>query len=1017
MSRQRMPRHGWVLAAMACWLTASPATAQPPIAATGTRLAPSPSYFLIFPAYYDGDFVEALKAFKAEGRGAIKTATSHWIDSICYHTMVGEVHYQLGQLDEALAHYHQALQLFLAFHDWMQRCQFPPGLQPSSRTQFDACPWGRKQRRAQMAHFQDKVLSQQGRVNNNDRFQQGGVFEPAILFPINPQEIARCIAVSLRRRAELMGPAAAHSPMTNELLAVLARGVAPAHHWTVAWSDCLLGLAYLNAGKLPQAKESLQRSLVTAGQFDHPLTGTALLELGKIALLEENFPAAATLLIEASYSAYESQDMGMPGLIGEAMHWGLVAHLMHAPGTMYPPLEPAIAWAKRKRLRHLHVSLLLLAAENMANLGNTKGASGALDVARGEMARQRDLAASRLGARFNWLLSLVRYQAGQVAAGDEALAAALKFQQAGSLWLFHIALADRLFTDQNLPARDAMDLYTTVLREPTAKDWTFLPLESLSVVSIPHPLAYEHWFEVAVLRKEHERALEITDLAKRHRFYSTLALGARLLSLRWVLEAPEAALTDTARLQRQKLRNGYPAYAQLSQQAAALRDQLQKLPLAPVDAQEKKQQAELLAELGRVSQAQDLLLRQMAVRREPASFVFPPQRSFQQIKESLGEDTALLAFFSTSRYVYAFYVDDKNYANWQAATPAAVHRVAAQFLRELGSADSSRALPLNELTNDTWKATGQRILSGLLKPARVTLPQPKHRELIVVPDGPLWYVPFEALQFDTGQGPPKTVIEHLRVRYAPTASLAVPDGLRRRQSAVSAVALGKLYPSVDPEAAQAQFARLAQAVPGSVALTAPLPAPSSVYGSLFDRLLVFQEILPEKGPYQWNPVGIDENNYPASLDAWMALPWRGPEEILLPGFRTAAENALKSPGDGSEIFLTVCGLLASGTRTVVLSRWRTGGQTSFDLAREFTQELPFTTASDAWQRAVLLTRNTPLDLALEPRVQRGNADEPPPASHPFFWAGYLLIDSGTRPEPPDRIKPPADVADQLGADR
>ena len=42
---------------------------------------------------------------------------------------------------------------------------------------------------------------------------------------------------------------------------------------------------------------------------------------------------------------------------------------------------------------------------------------------------------------------------------------------------------------------------------------------------------------------------------------------------------------------------------------------------------------------------------------------------------------------------------------------------------------------------------------------------------------------------------------------------------------------------------------------------------------------------------------------------------------------------------GNEVFLSVCGLMANGARTMLLSRWRTGGQTSFDLVREFIQEL------------------------------------------------------------------------------
>ena len=91
---------------------------------------------------------------------------------------------------------------------------------------------------------------------------------------------------------------------------------------------------------------------------------------------------------------------------------------------------------------------------------------------------------------------------------------------------------------------------------------------------------------------------------------------------------------------------------------------------------------------------------------------------------------------------------------------------------------------------------------------------------------------------------------------------------------------------------------------------------------------------------------------------------------------------------------------------MLLSRWRTGGQTSFDLVREFVQELPHTTPADAWQRAILLTAASRLNLEAEPRIKRAPADEPPKANHPFFWAGYMLVDCGTAVSPGPRCRCP-----------
>jgi hypothetical protein len=82
----------------------------------------------------------------------------------------------------------------------------------------------------------------------------------------------------------------------------------------------------------------------------------------------------------------------------------------------------------------------------------------------------------------------------------------------------------------------------------------------------------------------------------------------------------------------------------------------------------------------------------------------------------------------------------------------------------------------------------------------------------------------------------------------------------------------------------------------------------------------------------------------------------------------------------------------------LLTRWRTGGRTNFELVREFGRELPHAPATEAWQRACLLAREAPLEASREPRLKRTDeTGELPTADHPFFWAGYLLVDTSPGP--------------------
>ena len=62
------------------------------------------------------------------------------------------------------------------------------------------------------------------------------------------------------------------------------------------------------------------------------------------------------------------------------------------------------------------------------------------------------------------------------------------------------------------------------------------------------------------------------------------------------------------------------------------------------------------------------------------------------------------------------------------------------------------------------------------------------------------------------------------------------------------------------------------------------------------------------------------------------------------------------------------------------------------------QELPHTPAAEAWQRSLLLVSDSQLNAETEPRLRLTAHEEVPKAEHPFFWAGHLLIDTGSVPQ-------------------
>ena len=341
----------------------------------------------------------------------------------------------------------------------------------------------------------------------------------------------------------------------------------------------------------------------------------------------------------------------------------------------------------------------------------------------------------------------------------------------------------------------------------------------------------------------------------------------------------------------------------------------------------------------------------------------------------------MLIFVATSKAIYGFLLGKEQYGLWQLKSPTALARQITSTLKEMGNFQQNREISLKDLKNVKWKLYARDLLDMILKGQQIKGYTPdfskKFDELVIVPDGLLWYVPFEALQVKV-KGELCPLISRVRIRYAPLASLATAPPLAAHTArGNTAVVVGRLYPHDDDSVAQTAFKQLSEVLPGVVGLKSPLPGPSPMYATLLNRLIVLDDLgaAAQAEPFGWAPLPLDRSRSGGALGEWIALPWGHPDQIILPGFHTAAEDAeiVEARGPpGNEIFLSVCGLMTSGARTILLSRWRTGGQSSFDLVREFTQELPHTTPADAWQRAVQVASDCALESGSRTAGEEGH---------------------------------------------
>ena len=612
-----------------------------------------------------------------------------------------------------------------------------------------------------------------------------------------------------------------------------------------------------------------------------------------------------------------------------------------------------------------------------------------------------------------YLESRLAFHSGLESAGA-TLAQATENQILTSYRNLQIGMTNELFDAQQLSDRKAMEIYRVLLSDPTPADTIFRPLESLAVMKTPHDAAFDRWLVALLSRKETLNALEVTDLAKRRRFLQSLPWGGRLVALRMLLEADPSAIPPQVEQLRSAFLLRHPEYARLQKEGERLLGDLRDgwWPEGKPEASGKlsrtwKQWADNLDQ-------REAILHSIGLGRTALGVPLPPLVTAKEAARRLPPGHALLVLHHTQGDLLGFLLTAEAHTQWNIGPAVRVGGSLSKFLRDLGNHDANRPMTTEDLASTDYEKSGKKLFAALLKGSSIDLNATK--QLIVVPDDLAWYVPFEALPVEDGDGT-RPLISLTPIRYAPTMGLAISAAVAPRRVQRTGIVAGSLVPGDSDEVRESMVAQLRSAVDGPIGLGSDEPVSTAVVGSLLDVLLVLSDVEPDPTePWAWPPLPEGRSGG-ASLGDWMSLPQFGPQRILLPGMHTMAERGFRVPRrhpetapPGSELFVASCGLMSTGAQTVLLSRWRVGGQSTLDLMREFVQELPHTSAADAWQRSVQLAMESPVDPMLELRVKSQNQDQPLCASHPFFWGGYLLVDTGTTPpvdEPPPATEPPA----------
>jgi CHAT domain-containing protein len=268
----------------------------------------------------------------------------------------------------------------------------------------------------------------------------------------------------------------------------------------------------------------------------------------------------------------------------------------------------------------------------------------------------------------------------------------------------------------------------------------------------------------------------------------------------------------------------------------------------------------------------------------------------------------------------------------------------------------------------------------LLAPAQDTLAGKTH--LVIVPDGPLWEAPFQALQDEAG----RHVVESAAVSYAPSLSV-LRESLReqpRQTGPPTLLAMGKAdFGSKDlgplPEAERQVRELRTLYGPERSAIYLGREATEERFKAEAPRHQILHiashGLLDESSPF-YSHVALSPGSGPASedglLEAWELLELRLRAELVI---LSACETGRGRVAPGEGIIGTMWALFVAGSKATLVSQWRVESVSTTELMTAFHRGL-----ARGGGRKVDHLRRATLELLKNPRY-----------AHPFYWAPFVLV--------------------------
>lgn len=400
----------------------------------------------------------------------------------------------------------------------------------------------------------------------------------------------------------------------------------------------------------------------------------------------------------------------------------------------------------------------------------------------------------------------------------------------------------------------------------------------------------------------------------------------------------------------------------LAQKQSFAGDSAARAGLAELAELESQMQRTTVAAIKNSARTRGLILRQRealeAQAPEVASLVSVGNVDTLALQQQLNDDEQLIEFFGNSETLYAFIVDRE--------------QITVKHLNGRGLADkiSRFRQDIMQTNSNAWQQSSKAVHETLIEPLQSSLTADK---LVIVPHGPLHYLPFAAL-FDGAD----FMLEQYSLRVLPSASVMAYLKTPQRSGQTTMLALGNPAlgdPALDLPGAQNEVRALGDVVPESV-----VAVREQATESLFKRYAARVPVLHIASHGEFNPeeplssrlllVGDESNDGSLTVGELYDLELNS-ELVTL----SACQTGLGDVQSGDDVIGLTRGFLFAGAANIVASLWMVDDEATARLMVNLYHNLQSQDKQQSLRNAQLSVKNNY-------------------QAHPYYWAAFQLTGSG-----------------------